>query len=81
MSPHLHFLRVSQERKQHAAGGKQCSLRSALLAICFMLVSWLAYLSTLKLEAARSAEEMVGSHRTTRRYIPEDRDLQIDFTP
>jgi hypothetical protein len=48
----------------------------ALLAACFMLVSCTAYSSTLKMEAICSSEMSVDFHRTTWRYIPEDRILQ-----
>jgi hypothetical protein len=43
-----------------------------LLASCFMLVS---YSSALKMEAVSSSETSVDFQRTTRRYIPEDRNL------
>jgi hypothetical protein len=42
---------------------------------CFMLVSRLAYSSTLKMEAICSSETSVDVHRNARRYIPEDRAL------
>jgi hypothetical protein len=38
----------------------------------FTLVSYLAYSSTLKMEAICSSEISVGFQRTTRRYLPED---------
>jgi hypothetical protein len=41
----------------------------------FMLISCLAYFSTLKMEAACSSETPVDFQRTTWRYIPEDRTL------
>jgi hypothetical protein len=42
-----------------------------------LLSRWflLAYSSTLKMKAICSSEELVDLHRTTRRYIPEDRTL------
>jgi hypothetical protein len=40
---------------------------AALIAICFMLISRLAYPSTLKMEEGRLIFQ-----QTTRRYIPED---------
>jgi hypothetical protein len=46
-----------------------------LLAACFMLVSFLAYSSTLKLEGPCSSEASVDFHWTIRPYIPEDRTL------
>jgi hypothetical protein len=49
--------------------------KPALLVTCFMLVSFLAYSSTLKIEAACFSETSVDFQRTTRRYIPEDRPL------
>jgi hypothetical protein len=50
----------------------------ALLANCFMLVSCLAYSSTLKMEATCSSEMSVDFQRTIWHYIPEYRTLQ-DF--
>jgi hypothetical protein len=40
-----------------------------------MLVSWVAYSSTLKMEAICSSETSVDTQRTTRRYISEDSTL------
>jgi hypothetical protein len=40
------------------------------------LVSCSAYFFTLKVEAICSSETSVDTHRTTRRYIPEDGNLQ-----
>jgi hypothetical protein len=48
------------------------SRNPALLENCFMLVSCLAYSSTLKLEETCSSETPADFQRTTRRYIPED---------
>jgi hypothetical protein len=42
------------------------------LAVCFMLVSCLAYSSTLTMEAVYYSETSVGFHQITRRYIPEE---------
>jgi hypothetical protein len=42
---------------------------------CFILVSRLAYSSTLEMEAICSSERWVHFHRTTKRYIPEDTTL------
>jgi hypothetical protein len=50
-------------------------ISSALLSTCFLLVSCLAYSSTLKMEATCSSEKWVGFQRTTRLYIPEGRTL------
>jgi hypothetical protein len=48
----------------------------ALLAVCFMLVTCLAYPSTLKMEAIYSSEMSVDVHQTTRPSIPESKTLQ-----
>jgi hypothetical protein len=45
------------------------------LSICFILVSFLAYSSTLKMEATCSSEMCVDYQQTTRRYVQEDRIL------
>jgi hypothetical protein len=42
---------------------------------CFMLVSCLAYFSTLNMEASCSSETSVDFQLTKRRYIPENRTL------
>jgi hypothetical protein len=42
-----------------------------------MLVSCLAYSLALKMEVICYSEPSVDFHQTTRRYIPEDRALQI----
>jgi hypothetical protein len=39
------------------------------------LVSYLAYSTTLKMEAIYSSETSVDFQQTTRRYIPEDRTI------
>jgi hypothetical protein len=49
--------------------------RQALLAICFMLVSCLAYSSTLKMVAACSSETSVDFQRIAWYYIPDGRTL------
>jgi hypothetical protein len=51
------------------------NISQAELATCFKLVSFLAYSSTLKMEAKGSSEMSVDFQRTTRRYTPEDRTL------
>jgi hypothetical protein len=51
--------------------------RSSLPA--FTLVSYLAYLTTLKMEATCSSEISVDFQQTTRRYIPEARTLHNDL--
>jgi hypothetical protein len=44
----------------------------ALIAACFMLVSYFAYSSTLKMEVMCSSKTLVDYYWTTWRYIPED---------
>jgi hypothetical protein len=44
-------------------------------ATCFMLVSCLAYSSTLKMEVTCSSETLAGFQWTTQHYIPQDRTL------
>jgi hypothetical protein len=51
-----------------------------LLVDYFMLVSCSVYSSTLKMEAMRSFEKSVYFHRTTQRYIPEDKTLQRNLS-
>jgi hypothetical protein len=48
-----------------------------MLAACFMLVSYLAYSWTLKLEAICCSEKCVRFHWTTGRYIVEERSPQL----
>jgi hypothetical protein len=43
-----------------------------MLATCFILVSCLAYSSTLKMEATYPSETLIDSQRITWHYIPED---------
>jgi hypothetical protein len=49
--------------------------RLPLHAVCFSLISCLAY-STLNIEATCYSETSVDFQRTTRRYIPEERTLR-----
>jgi hypothetical protein len=42
------------------------------LAVCFMLVSYLAYSSTMKMEEIYSSETLVDFQRSTRHCIPEN---------
>jgi hypothetical protein len=49
--------------------------KQTLLTTCFMLVSCVAYSSTLKMEETCSSERALGFQRTTWRYIPEDKTL------
>jgi hypothetical protein len=58
--------RKRQRRNQREANSKQN----------VMLVSCLAYSSTLKMKSICSSKTLVGFQRTTRGYIPEDRTLQ-----
>jgi hypothetical protein len=63
----------------------QCSLKGAW---CFggsrsssafrLLVSCFAYSFTMEKEAICSSERSVDFHRTTWRYIPDDRNLNLD---
>jgi hypothetical protein len=47
----------------------------ALIVACFMLVSCLAYFSTLKMKATSSTKTLVDFEETTWHFIPEDRTL------
>jgi hypothetical protein len=47
-----------------------------ILAACFMLVSCVAYFSTVKTEAICSFETSVHFHRSIRSYISDDTTLQ-----
>jgi hypothetical protein len=49
-----------------------------LLAVCSMLISCLAYSSTMKMEATCYSETLVDFQRKTRRYIPEDMTNHLD---
>jgi hypothetical protein len=60
---HLQGRRISQARNKLEVG--------ALLASCFKLVSFLAYSSTLKVEATFFSETSVEFQHMTLRYIPE----------
>jgi hypothetical protein len=53
-------------------------MKTALLAVCFMLVSCLGYSPTLKMEAKVSPETSVDFQRTIWRYIPEYRTLHYN---
>jgi hypothetical protein len=64
---HLQGRRTSHVRDQHEAGYS--------LPPAFMLVSYLAYPSALKMEATCSSETSVHFQRTTQRYILKDRTL------
>jgi hypothetical protein len=63
---HLQSQRISHVRRYQDIA---CNFRQA----CFILVSNLAYFSTLKMEATCFFETSVDLQRTTRRYISEDR--------
>jgi hypothetical protein len=58
----IHGVRISQIRYQHEA---------ALLVTCFILVSYLTYSSTLKMEATCYSPTSIDFQQTTLRYIPE----------
>jgi hypothetical protein len=51
-------------------------MAEALLAVCFMLLSCLAYSLTLKMVAICSPETFVDFHQTTLNYILEDRTFE-----
>jgi hypothetical protein len=67
---HVGVSNQSKSRKQHEACRN--------LAACFIPVSYLTYSSTLKIEATYSSETSVEFHRTTWRYIPQDRTVHND---
>jgi hypothetical protein len=48
-------------------------------AFCLLYAGYLAYISTLKMEATCSSESSVGFQRTERSYIQEDRTLHNHF--
>jgi hypothetical protein len=52
---------------------QETSKKQARIAACFLLVSCLAYSSTLKMEAICSSEMLIGFYRTTWYYTQEDR--------
>jgi hypothetical protein len=52
---------------------------SICLPPAFTLVSCRAYCSNLKMEATCSSKTPVDFQRTTRRYIPEDRTLDMGY--
>jgi hypothetical protein len=59
----------------HSGGSEEPYLLGykALLHAYFMLVSCLAYSSTLKMEVSCYSKTSVDFQRTTQRYIPKDR--------
>jgi hypothetical protein len=61
--------------------GGTCHLQQGQRATYFMLVSYLAYSSTLKMEETCSSETSVDFQRATRQYITEYRTLQNISTP
>jgi hypothetical protein len=75
--PHLEGRRISQARKQREAGSKQ---NCYPLATWFVLVSCLAYSSTLKMGATYSSEMSVNFQWTTWHYIPVDRSLVFKYS-
>jgi hypothetical protein len=56
----------------------RCSELAALLAACLSWFRCLDYSLTLKVEAIYSSETSVAFRRTTRRYIPEDKNHHVD---
>jgi hypothetical protein len=52
---------------------RRCCWRAA---VCYILISCLAYCSSLKVEAMCSSETSVEFNKTTQRYIPENTSLQ-----
>jgi hypothetical protein len=52
----------------------------ALFDACSMLVSLFTYCSTLKMETVYSSETVIDFHRNMRRYVHEDRILQVDLS-
>jgi hypothetical protein len=56
--------------------GEYVASSEALLAVCFMLVSCLDYLSVVQMEAKCSSETSADFQRTTPHCIAEDRTLQ-----
>jgi hypothetical protein len=71
---------ILEDRTLHAHGCvdfKSNTVCSAVLSVCFMLVSCLVYTSTFKMEALFNFETSVDIYRNTGRYVPEDRTLQV----
>jgi hypothetical protein len=64
-----------QRNVSHPSSGRLIASR-ALLAVCCVLVSCVAYSLTLKMEAIYFSEMVVDFHHITQHYIPEDRTLQ-----
>jgi hypothetical protein len=59
----------------HTSVTNNLNCKNRFLATCLMLVSSLAYSSTLKMEETCQTETSVDFQRITRCYIPEDRSL------
>jgi hypothetical protein len=55
------------------------SINYIVIGTCFILVSGLTNSSTLKMEATCSSETSIDFQCTTRRYIPEDRTIELQF--
>jgi hypothetical protein len=65
---HVTFIfRVEEEAKE------ETSMKHSASYACFVLCSSFDHSFTLKVEAVCSSETSIDFHRTTRRYIPEDR--------
>jgi hypothetical protein len=51
-----------------------------MLAICFLVVSYMAYYSNLKMEGINSSSTWVNVYRIPRKYKPEDGAFQFEFS-
>jgi hypothetical protein len=86
---HLYGRKISRARNQRETEEKwrngtpfpSCFLYNPKFRLtdcsAFMLVSWSAYFSSLKMEAICVTETSVDFQPTTQRYIPEDDTLQF----
>jgi hypothetical protein len=59
----------------HAIRWKSTDVSEEYVATCFVLVSSLAYSSTLRMWAIFSSETSIGFQHVTQRYVPEDRNI------
>jgi hypothetical protein len=71
----LKSTKVSEEHFASIFRVEEKVKQESKLAAYVVLVSSLAYLSTLKMKATRSSEMSTDCQRTSRNYIPEDRTL------
>jgi hypothetical protein len=65
------ILELKESRKEVASKDRR-QASFVLLAACFLLVTCMAYFSTLRMEIERSPETMVKFNRTACRYIPDE---------